>query len=219
MKVPIAYDALISKAVKEIPYEALIRIDRIAWQLAEQFSMSYDEAKTVTNVKLERMAERGEVRQLEAGLYCHLQQTVFGPIAPDVDQIMVRIVTVKDGARIGYESGPALTNRIGLSTLVPRNIEITTNLYDIRLPKGCNVELKRPVAMITDANWMYLQFLDLFEFLPNAHIDAVKPALLVASLIKERELDPLTLISTARKHYPSKTVLRLADLISDADIS
>lgn len=39
--------------------------------------------------------------------------------------------------RIGYESGAALFNRLGLSTLLPRKVEITTNQYKATLPDGC----------------------------------------------------------------------------------
>lgn len=211
----IGYSAEISKIVKEIPYEALIRTEDIAQRLAEQLDMPYDKAKVATNVKLKRMADQGKLKRIQKGIYCHLEQTVFGPIAPDIDEIIIRSVTMKDDARIGYESGPSLLNRLGLSTLLPRRIEITTNRYNTSLPEKCCVKLAKPTTMITNENWEYLQFLDVIEFLPNAHIDTEKPGMLLGAFMKERGLDPLALIFTERKHYLSKTVLRLTNLLME----
>lgn len=124
---------------------------------------------------------------------------------------------MKDGSRIGYESGAGLLNRLGLSTLLPRKIEVTTNQYRAKLPEGCHIKLTKPAATITDDNWRYLQFIDAAVCLPDAHIDAEAPAAECAG--KKQELNPLTLIFLARKHYPAKIVLRLTDLLIEAGLS
>lgn len=69
---------------------------------------------------------------------------------------------MKDGSRIGYESGAGLLNRLGLSTLLPRKIAECAG--------------------------------------------------------KKQELNPLTLIFLAKKHYPAKTVLQLTDLLMEAGL-
>lgn len=211
------YGAEIAEIVKAIPYEDPIQTEDVAQQLAKRFAMPYDKAKTVTNVKLKRLADQGDLKRLQKGVYCHVKQTIFGPVAPDIDQIVARNMTLRNGMRIGYESGAALFNRLGLSTLLPRKVEITTNQYKATLPDGCRIKLGKPIAAVTDRNWRYLQFIDVVELLPDAHIDAEAPELLLAAFMKEQRLDPLTLIFTARKHYSSKTVLRLTDLLMEVD--
>ena len=211
------YGAEIAEIVKAIPYEDPIQTKDVAQQLAKRFAMPYDKAKTVTNVKLKRLADQGDLKRLQKGVYCHVKQTIFGPVAPDIDQIVARNMTLRNGTRIGYESGAALFNRLGLSTLLPRKVEITTNQYKATLPDGCRIKLGKPIAAVTDRNWKYLQFIDVVELLPDAHIDAEAPELLLAAFMKEQRLDPLTLIFTARKHYSSKTVLRLTDLLMEVD--
>ena len=212
----IGYGAEIVEIIKAIPQEDPIRTEDVARQLAKRFAISRDKAKAVTNVKLKRLADQGELKRLQKGLYCHMQQTVFGCVAPDIDHIMIKNLTVQDGVRIGYESGAALLNRMGLSTLIPRKVEVTTNLYNSKLPDGCHIRLKKPAAAITNRNWRYLQLIDAVERLPDAHVDADPFGVLLAAFIKNEALDPLTLIFTARRYYPQKTVLTLTDLLMEA---
>lgn len=211
------YGAEIAEIVKAIPYEDLIQTEDVAQQFAKRFAMPYDKARTVTNIKLKRLADQGDLKRLQKGVYCHVKQTIFGPVAPDIDQIVARNMTLRNGVRIGYESGAALFNQLGLSTMLPRKVEITTNQYKATLPDGCRIKLGKPIAAVTDRNWRYLQFIDVVELLPDAHIDAEAPELLLAAFMKEQRLDPLTLIFTARKHYSLKTVLRLTDLLMEVN--
>lgn len=177
--------------------------------------MPYDKAKAATNVKLKRMADHGEIRRIQKGVYCHVRQTVFGPVTPDINKAVARELTVKDGTRIGYESGASLFNRLGLSTQLPRTVELTTNRYGMQMPEGCHIKVKRPPAVITDDNWKYLQFIDAVENLSDCHIDADDPDQILRAAAKKQRLDPLALIFTARRYYPSKTVLRLTDLLME----
>lgn len=209
--------AEIARIVRGIPYEDMIQTEDVAEQLAGRLSIPYDKARAAVNVKLKRMSDAGELKRLRKGVYCHVARTAFGPVAPDIDQLVAKSVTVKNGARIGYESGASLMNRLGLTTLLPRTMEITTNQYGIRLPEGCHIKLARPVAAVTDDNWKYLQFLDAASYLPSAHVDAADPNQIMNTLVRKQGLDPLKLIFTARMYYPSKTVLRLTDLLMEAN--
>lgn len=182
-----AYGAEIIQIVDALPYEELVRTEDVAGQLVNRLSIPYDKARAAVNVKLKRMADRGTLKRLSKGVYCRVRQTVFGPIAPDIDQITLKSVTVKDGSRIGYESGAGLLNRLGLSTLLPRKIEVTTNQYRAKLPEGCHIILTKPAATITDDNWRYLQFIDAAVCLPDAHIDAEAPARLLNALAKNKD--------------------------------
>lgn len=207
----------IVKIVDTLPDEQPIRTEEIAGQLSQRLLIPYDKARTTVNVKLKRMADSGEIKRLKKGVYCRVKQTVFGPVVPDLDQIIIRNMTVRNNLRIGYESGAGLLNRIGLSTLLPRMIEITTNQYRSKLPEGCHIKLTRPAVAVTDSNWKYLQFIDAAACLPDTHIDAEAPGQLLKALAEKQGLDLLTLIFTARKHYPPKTVLRLTDLLMEVN--
>jgi hypothetical protein len=213
----IGYGEYIANTVKNMPYEAAIQTEDIAERLVETFALPYDHAKTLTNVKMKRMADKGEIERLQKGVYCQVKQTIFGKVAPSIDQVMKKMLTEQYGEKIGYESGAFLLNRIGLTTLVPRDMEITTNRYGAKLPEGCRIKMKKSVTAVTDNNWKYLQFIDLISELPQAHIDVEKPELLLARYAKTQELNVLTLVFTARTHYPVKMLLPLIDLLMEVN--
>lgn len=209
------YGEHIAQTVKDMPYEAAIQTENIAEQLAEKFALPYDQAKTLTNVKLKRMADKGEIERLQKGIYCHVKQTVFGKVTPSIDQVLLKTLTIQNDVKIGYESGASLFNRLGLTTLIPRDIEITTNRYGAKLPEGCHIKVRKPPTVVTDGNWKYLQFIDIFDELPDAHTDAENPEQLLLQYEKRQQLDSLTLIFTARRYYSQKIVLPLIDLLME----
>lgn len=207
------YGEHIANTVRNMPYETAIQTEDIAEQLAEKFALPYDQARTLTNVKLKRMADKGEIERLQKGIYCHVKQTVFGRVMPNIDQVLLKTLMVQNGTKIGYESGASLLNKLGLTTLILRDIEITTNRYNAKLPAGCHIKLKKPPAVVTDENWKYLQFIDMFNELPDAHTDVENPEQLLTQYAQKQQLDGLTLIFTARRHYTSKIILPLIDLL------
>lgn len=209
------YGSEIIKIIDALPYERLIRTEDVADQLVQRCPLSYDKARAAVNVKLKRIADKGDLRRIRKGVYCHVKQTVFGPVTPDLNHIIARSVMIKDGNRIGYQSGAGLLNHLGLSTLLPREIEITTNQYRSKPPDSCHIRLRKPVVAITDDNWKYLQFIDVVDCLPTTQIDAKVPEQLIKALAAKRGLAPLTLIFTAKRYYPAKTVLRLIDLLME----
>lgn len=213
----IGYGEHISNAVENMPYECVIQTEDIAKKLAAEFELPYDKAKVLTNVKLKRMADKGEIERVQRGVYCHIKQTVFGKVTPSIDEIVIKTLKIQDDKRIGYESGASLLNRLGLSTLLPRDIEITTNRYGAKLPEGCRIVTCKPAATVTDENWKLLQFIDLVSELPNVHIDAENPEQLLRQYAKKQQLDTLMLIFTARKYYSPKVLIPLIDLFKEVE--
>jgi len=209
----IGYGEHIADIVRNMPYEAAIQTEDIARRLAEMFALPYEQARTLTNVKLKRMADKGEIERLQKGVYCQVKQTVFGKTSPNIDEVVKKTLIEQSGTKIGYESGAFLLNKLGLTTLIPRDIEITTNRYGAKLPEDCHIRLRKPPAAVTDDNWKYLQFIDMVSELSNAHIDAEKPELMLAVYVKRQKLDGIMLIFTARRHYPAKVLLPLIDLL------
>jgi hypothetical protein len=213
----IGYGEHIAYTVKNMPYEVVIKTEDMAERLAEAFALPYEQAKTLTNVKLKRMADKGEIVRVQKGIYCQVKQTVFGKVTPSIDQVMKKTLTEQNDTKIGYESGAFLMNKLGLTTLIPRDMEITTNIYRIKLPEGCNIKLKKPVLTVTDSNWKYLQFIDIVMDLPNAHINAERPELILTRYAEIQQLDGLELIFTARRYYPKKVILPIIDILMEGN--
>lgn len=144
------YGEYITSTIRSLPYEIVFRlmILPVIWQ--RNFPYYMIRSKLATNVKLKRMADKGEIRRLKKGLYCHVKQSVFGKVIPNIDEMMIKTLTSRNGAKIGYETGATLLNRLGLTTLIPRKIEIATNNFDAKLLEGCHIKLKKPVTTVTD---------------------------------------------------------------------
>ncbi len=201
--------------IQGIPYGTPIQTEDIAQTLASRFSISYDKARGAANVKLKRMADRGEISRIQKGIYCHVKQTPFGPVTPDIDTLLIKKLTLYHGERIGYNSGASLLNQWGLASLLPRRTEITTNRWESLLPSGSCLLLKRPPEQVTEDNWRYLQFIDAIEGFAGAFVDAEKPEVLLQKQAEKLGLDILKLIFIARRIASAKTVLRIVDMFAE----
>jgi len=208
------YSKYIEQALDKIPFGTIILPKTLAKAMAREFAIPLAKAITVCNLKVERLAAKGTLVRLEKGIYCRYKQTVFGNVEPSLEQVAAQRLLFKAEEIIGYETGAAELNEVGLVTCMPRNIEIATNNYRAKLPKGCYVKARKPVVKVNAKNWKYLQFVDIIDNLPRFPVDAANPEELLGNYIKQGELDPLVLITIASKYYSQKTILRLVKLLT-----
>lgn len=207
------YGKQINNMIERFPYGNAFNTGEIAQQLAKETGILFAQAKALTNNKLKRMADQKQIERLDKGVYFRVKQTPFGVVRPNPDNYAIQLLTLKDGKRIGYESGAAFLNRLGLTTLVPKNIELATNAYRKKLPEGCAVTARKPVTEITNKNYLYLQFLDAVNELPKAHVDALNPEEILKDFAKQNGLDALTIIALARNLYPQNTLIKSIDIL------
>lgn len=80
---------------------------------------------------LSRLANSGEIVRLEKGKYYKPRQTKFVAVRPQESQVL-KAVTYKNNRRVGYLTGTALYNNLGLTTQVSNVLQIARNG---RLPK------------------------------------------------------------------------------------
>ena len=205
------YSSYIENLIAEYEFGKIFSSDIIADKLREELLLPREQAREVANNKLKRMADGGVISRIQKGTYYKPQQTVFGAVKPNLTQYTLESLTRRDGRTVGYETGISFMNRIGLTTLIPKNIEVATNHYQRKDLDKYHITVKRPVTVITDENYKYLQMLDVIDLLPDVHTDTdvVSP---LRTLLKKQKLNPLTLVFTARKYYPVKTTMRAIDI-------
>lgn len=114
---------------------------------------------------LKRLTDDGILCRFEAGIYYFPKTDIFGEkMALTADMVALHKYVRRRGRRIGYYSGYALANRMGLSTQVPLTEEITSNFAPAQVRKltikNRKYILRRPVVEVTDENVAVLQFLD-----------------------------------------------------------
>ena len=73
-----------------------------------------------------RLAEDNKVFRVAKGRYCKPKQGVLGMLKP-TDSELIRDVLYRDGRLRGYVTGPALYNRLGFTTQVPKTVTIALN--------------------------------------------------------------------------------------------
>ena len=121
--------------------------------------------KQVVNEYVVRYAKKHpEFKRYKKGIYYKAMYTAFGEAGIDMQALAMRLYIGNDGVPMGYESGPSLMNKMGLTTQLPKYTYITTQKTERSAP--CEISgyfLVKPVTKITPENKPYLQFLDVLE--------------------------------------------------------
>lgn len=72
---------------------------------------------------MSRMVSAGRLERLSKGKFYVPQKGILGPRKPS-DSALIRSVLYKDGSLRGYVTGPALFNKLGLTTQVPKTVTL-----------------------------------------------------------------------------------------------
>lgn len=208
------YGEYITGVVQGLPNGKIFGTEMVANMVADEYGLAINHAKAITNNQLKRLTDAGKLDRIQKGVYYKAKNTVFGKVRPNLDEYAIQALTMQGEEIIGYVTGAAFMNRIGLTTLIPREIEIISNQYRKVLPDGCHVTAKKPVVQINAENYEYLQLLDAIENLSVIHVDAENPEDLIRAAARERKTKPIELIFYARQFYPVKTLLRTVDIFA-----
>ncbi len=86
----------------------------------------YKEAPGAVVRAVTRSVQVGRLKRVEKGRFYRPRKGVLGYI-PVSDAVLLRDVLYRNGRRFGYITGPALYNRLGLTTQIPKTIAVATN--------------------------------------------------------------------------------------------
>ena len=86
----------------------------------------YQEAPGAVVRAINRSVESKRLKRVSKGRFYVPRKGVFGDM-PVSDEARLRDVLYRNGQRCGYVTGPALYNRLGLTTQVPKTITVATN--------------------------------------------------------------------------------------------
>ncbi len=195
------------------PYNKPIFTEMVSLAVADKFNIDFKKAKGITNVNLKRIADAEEVERFQKGIYYKAKMTTFGKKKLNPDLMAIEILIKNGDDIIGYETGPSLFNKIGLTTQVPRNYFIATNLYAKQLKFGKNVVVKKPAVSVGRDNFRYLQALDIIAGLDKIPIDASEPIKIIKNFINENNVDKDKIILTARQHYNDNVLKQTIDIV------
>ncbi|MDR2519720.1 MAG: hypothetical protein LBC69_01505 [Eubacteriaceae bacterium] len=183
-----------------------------AASLACAFGIGLESAKKIANVNMKRLADRGDLARIQKSVYGIAAETPFGKIAPRPEEVVAGIL-LRDGDKpVGHLAGPSLLNALGLSSQMPADLHIATNLYRRRLPKGARIRASRPILEIDSGNVAYLQVLEAFAALERCPIDAGQPEAILCGMLQAAHISNEKLVLLARQHCSQKTLLKVIDI-------
>lgn len=134
-----------------------------------------DITKSALNQQLKKLCEKGLLKKYDTGIYFIPKKTLLkSTVGPNADMV-ARYRFISKGDNIdGFYGGNSFANQIGITTQVPRVVEIVsnnTNSSDREVRIGNrSFYVRRPVVQITKENVYVLQMLELLKNL-DAYLD------------------------------------------------
>lgn len=140
----------------------------------------YQETPGAVVRAVNRRVESGRLTRLTKGRFYRPRKGVLGDM-PVSDEARVRDILYRNGRRCGYITGPALYNRLGLTTQVPKTVAVATNRCAQTKDLGTiRVKLVPRRAPISDSTAPLLELLDALRDarkIPDASVGSVAAAL------------------------------------------
>ena len=125
-------------------------------------------SKPVLNQMLKQLCDEGKLVKYDTGIYYIPKKSrLLGNIGPNADIVARYKYIERQGQINGYYSGNTLANKIGITTQVPRQVEITSNHMAARVRQielgSRKFIIRHPVVPVTNDNADVLQMLDLLK--------------------------------------------------------
>ena len=207
------YRDLIMRYLTALDPNQVITTEQVAQYVAEQLQLETATVKKTVNVNMARLEKEGQIVRLTKGIYCRKVKTAFGYYTPDKETLFCKQLLRNENEVIGYETGLSALNRIGLVSQMPKKRCIATNLHMNRIPKGMQIEIRKPPIIVNADNFRYLQILDAIRELDMAPVDTARPVDVVRATVQKFALETDQLILMARKYYGQKTLVRTIDIM------
>jgi hypothetical protein len=218
--VKVTYVEYVLKELKIEQIGAPIYTGKIAKKMQKAFNLGPKAAAAATAVAFKRILDgkaMPDLRFYQKGIYYRTVETPFGERRIDKEQLIADKYLLPD---MGYETGPALLHRMGLTTQMPRGRLLATNVAKdcMRTDKKLGVLVRPPKVKVTAGNKAYLQTLDVLDMMKGTPVDEKHPYLVVARHIEKHKLRYDVLLSLAGNYYNRRTVLELAHTASAGGI-
>ncbi len=189
---------------------------KIACAIAMDYGIDKFKAAAATSVAIKRVMDREKLPDLrcyQKGIYYRTVITPFGEMGICKEKLIADKYLVHD---MGYETGLRLLHHMGLTTQMPIEHMIATNVAKrcIQYDKKLGVSICPPKVFVNSSNKRYLQILDSLELLDKAPIDVSNPYTIIADHIQHNNLCYKTLLFYADRYYNRKTIIQIAHTAS-----
>lgn len=163
---------------------------------------------------ISRLVKGKNVKRISTGVFYKPQKTIFGELKPSENELL-RPYLFNGKNRVAYVTGPALFNRLKLTTQVPKNISLASKMKR-PVSKVGNIEVRwvKSYVDVTNRNYFLLEILDIlkdFRKIPDLNKEAAIKRI-KAIIIDLNDLDRKRLVTYAQE-YPPRTRALLGALL------
>lgn len=136
---------------------------------------SDDITKSALNQQLKKLCEKGLLSKFDTGVYYIPKKTLLhSTVGPNADMVARYRFISKGDAIDGFYGGNSFANQLGITTQVPRVVEIISNHTNSSDREVCignrRFYVRKPIVPVTKENVYVLQMLDLLKNL-DAYLD------------------------------------------------
>ena len=163
---------------------------------------------------ISRLVKQKSVKRISKGVFYKPQKTVFGELRPSENE-QLRPYLFNGKKRVAYVTGPALFNRLNLTTQVPKDINLASKVKR-PVSKVGNIEVRwvKSYVDVTNRNYFLLEILDAlkdFKKIPDLNKQAAIKRI-KALIIDLKDMDQKRLVKYA-EDYPPRTRALLGALL------
>jgi len=206
------YIEYLCKEIRKIQPGEPIYSKHLSKMVEDTFNLDYKAAAAAVAVAMKRIIENKvvpDLRNYQKGIFYRTLETVFGETGINKNKLIADKYLADN---IGYETGPVILHKLGLTSQMPKQLLLATNAAKdcMRVDNRLGVVIKVPKVKVTAENKAYLQILDVLDMMDDNPIDEKEPHYIVAEHIKKQNLKYDILLALADKYYNQKTILQLA---------
>lgn len=180
-----------------------------------------DKTEFVSAAKvLERLQKDSYIKKLSKGVFYRPQKTVFGEIKPDYEE-QLKLFLFDGEKRIGYETGLALYNRMGLTSQVPFRTKIATAIRKNSIDRDLvKVDFVKSYIEVTEDNYQVLGLLDALKDIKDIPDTAVSNSIVILSSVFKKlpKKEAIHLIESSLS-YPPRVRGLLGAMLEDLGVS
>lgn len=205
------------REINSYPFGVPIRTVELTERLSAASGIPRVKARQAVNLTMKRILDRGKdasLRRFAKGIYYRAKVTPFGVTGIDLGRVIAAEYLEGDS---GYETGPAMLNKLGLTSAMPRIRHIASNKVTgtTRSLPRLGVVVRQPRTPVNSQNKRYLQLLDVVDSLDTAPVDASEPNKILVDFVHTYRLDYKHLLALAKQFYSQRVVLKLAELAAE----
>ena len=194
-----------------------IYVHEISEYLKLAYNLDAKKATAATSVAFKRILDGKlipNLRYYQKGIYYRVITTPFGETGIDKERLILDKYLKDDS---GYETGPLILHKLGLTSQIPnQRIVVTNNAKDCqRTDEKLGVIVRPCKVNINNDNKLYLEILDVLDIMDKTPIDANNPYDIIGKYIKELGLDYAKLLGLADNYYNKNTILQLAHVAKE----